>query len=103
MQIVAPKGPSEILSEKLGSMTEFSCDCWHRGRTNGRASDRALGIERDRATAAQKPSQVGVSREPTEAHSLLYCEAFAARAVREGVRVGHFKTAFLQVFAVIQH
>jgi len=30
-------------------------------------------------------------------------ETFAARAVREGVRVGHFKTALLQVFAVIEH
>ena len=28
-------------------------------------------------------------------------ETFAARAVRDGVRVGDFKTAFLQVFAVI--
>jgi hypothetical protein len=65
--------------------------------------DRGLGLEGDRATAAQEPSQVGVSREPTEAHSLLYSETFAARAVRDGVWVGDLEAAFLQVFAVIEH
>jgi hypothetical protein len=34
---------------------------------------------------------------------LLNRETFSARAVRYGVRVGDFKTAFLQVFAVIEH
>ena len=33
----------------------------------------------------------------------LNSETFAARAMRDGIRIGDFETAFLQVIAVVEH
>ena len=62
------------------------------------------GKVRDRETRFQHARRVRYPSCPSHAayfDILLYRETFAARAVRDGVRVGDFKTAFLQVFAVV--
>ena len=48
-----------------------------------------------------KELQVTVAK--TFRGNLLDRETFAARAVRDGVRVGDLEAAFLQVLAVIEH